>query len=54
MDERFWIDIFPVKEPYGRKTLGIVDERAGGVIAYVGSEQLAKLIVKLLNLENEK
>lgn len=47
-EQRYWIDEFPLIKPYGSETLGIVDEEAGGVIAYVGSEANAKLIIKVL------
>ena len=47
-EERFWIDCFPLKCPYGTNTFGIVDEKEGGIIAYVGSEDAANSLVELL------
>lgn len=46
--KRYWIDTMPLKKPYGICTLGIVDEEAGGVIAYVGNERNAERIIQAL------
>lgn len=45
---RFWIHDDPTDRPYGEDTLGIVDEKGGGIIAYVGSWNLAELLITLL------
>ena len=45
---RYWIDDNPDEKPFGEHTLGIVDEDAGGVIAYVGTEELAQTMLKAL------
>ena len=50
-DERFWVDGFPLKTPFGEDTLGIVDEEAGGIIAYVGLEDNARFIVAALTMK---
>ena len=47
-EKRFWVDTTPIKQPYGEHTLGIVDEQAGGIIAYVGSEYNAILIITIM------
>ena len=55
MDEenkRYWTDTMPLIKPYGNGTLGIVDEEAGGVIAYVGSEENANRIIAALEMSD--
>ncbi len=49
-EKRYWIDTMPLIKPYGPGTLGIVDEEAGGVFAYVGSEENAKRIIAALEM----
>ncbi len=49
-EKRYWIDTMPLIKPYGIYTLGIVDEEAGGVIAYVGNEDNAKRIIQALEM----
>jgi len=52
-EQRFWIDIKPVKNPF---TWGcaVVDEEAGGVIAYFATEDDAQLFVDSLKCEEKK
>lgn len=48
---RYWIDDTPLKKPFGVETRGLVDEEAGGVIAYVCTEELAQTLLASLNSE---
>ena len=48
-NERFWIDTSTIENPFGEHTLGIVDEKAGGIIIYVNSEKVAGFIIKVFN-----
>ena len=49
-EKRYWIVIMPLVKHYGIYTLGIVDEEAGGVIAYVGNEDNANRIIAALEM----
>lgn len=44
-ESRFWIDDNPLEKPFGENTYGIVDEIAGGIVVYVGSETLARCLL---------
>ncbi len=35
MPNRYWIDDNPLERPFGEHTVALVDEEAGGVVAYV-------------------
>ncbi|MHA1146455.1 MAG: hypothetical protein ACTSRW_17085 [Candidatus Helarchaeota archaeon] len=45
---RFWATISEQRKPFGEDTIGIVDENAGGIVAYVGSFEFANQLVDLL------
>lgn len=47
---RYWIDENPSKRPFGVETRGIVDEEAGGIIAYVCTDELAETLVQALRM----
>lgn len=40
-DSRFWIDTNPSNKPFGHSTAAVVDEEAGGVVAYFCELRLA-------------
>jgi len=50
-DEGVTVDLPRV---YGDSTIGIVDEEAGGIVAYVGTEKLANLLLRLLEVEHDE
>ncbi|KKK75286.1 hypothetical protein LCGC14_2875240 [marine sediment metagenome] len=53
IDGRYWVDDnILVPHPYGDNTLGIVDEHAGGIVAYVGNVKLAIQLIKLLEADD--
>lgn len=45
-DVRYWIDVNPTKKPFGEATVGICDEKAGGIIAYLSSVKLARKFIE--------
>jgi len=49
VDCRFWIMLKPDVKPFGITTCAIVDEDAGGIIAYVHDLETAEDVVNLLN-----
>lgn len=44
---RFWVDSDPLVRPFQSGSFGVVDERAGGVIAYFMDEEDADAFVKM-------
>lgn len=48
-EDRYWIDENPVVKPFGKNTVGIVDEDTGGVFTYLGSRKLAEDYLRFLN-----
>lgn len=48
-DPRFWVDVSPVKSPFKWGWgCAVVDEEAGGIIAYFSNEDDAMIFVKAL------
>lgn len=45
---RYWIDLNPLEKPFGEETRGIVDEEAGGVVAYCGTEEQAEALCRAM------
>ncbi len=44
-EERFWIDDNPEVKPFQDASVGVVDEREGGVIAYFNNEEDAQRFI---------
>ncbi len=44
--DRFWIDGDPNENPFKDGGAGVVDEEKGGIVAYFGDEEDAKLFVE--------
>lgn len=45
---RYWVDDCPLRTPFGVDTWSIVDEKAGGVVAYACSQELAQTLIRAL------
>jgi len=53
-ESRYWIDDDPFVKPFNDENYGIVDENAGGVIIYIGNFILARLLINLLEKDENK
>jgi len=47
-NDRYWIDDNPLEKPFGIKTVGLVDENEGGVVAYFNTTWQAENYLKYL------
>lgn len=51
--ERYWIDDNPIEHPFGKYTVAVVDELAGGVIAYFNNIKSAQQFINGCIKRNE-